>query len=105
MSEEATKVVVPIVAAVVALAALGYALMPFTAAGGVKCRGGFSGARPTAEAETGFVRGREERVCEAGGRSRSATAGIVALVALIGGASAVVIPPASERDWPASWFE
>jgi hypothetical protein len=105
MSDETTRVVVPIVAAVLALAALGYALMPFTAAGDVRCRGGFTGAVPTAPADTGFVRGREPQACQAGGRSRAATAGIVAFVALIGAASAVLIPPQSERDWPASWFE
>lgn len=105
MSDETTRVVVPIAAAVIALAALGYALMPFTAAGDVRCRGGISGATPTQPAETGFVRGREPKACKDGGRSRGVTAGFVALIALIGAASAVAIPPESERDWPASWFE
>ncbi len=105
MSEDTTKLVVPLIAVLVGLAALFYALMPFNGAGDVPCRGTLSGAKPRQEVIGGFVQGREEAVCRSAGRSRATTAGFVALIGLIGAAAAVAIPPESERDWPASWFE
>ena len=105
MSEETTKLVVPLIAVVVGLAALFYALMPFNGAGGVTCQGSFSGGKPRGAAVGGFVQGREETVCRNAGRSRITTAGFVAFIGLVGAAAAVLIPPESERDWPASWFE
>ena len=105
MSEESTKLIVPLIAVVVGLAALFYALMPFNGAGDVPCKGTFSGGEPRGAVVGGFVQGREEQVCKSAARSRITTAGFVALIALIGASAAVVIPPESERDWPASWFE
>lgn len=104
MTDETGKRVVPVVAAVVSLLALGWLVLPFEGGGQVDCRVSVGGTRPTRSLELGAITPREAKACRDAGMSRAITAGFVALFALVAAGATVVMPPEDERDWPASWF-
>lgn len=106
MTDDTGKRIAPIVAAVVSLAALGWLLLPFEGGGRVDCRASIGGeAKPTRSLDVGPLRATEIESCLDAGRSRGATAGFIALLALVTAAATVALPPEDERDWPASWFK
>ncbi len=76
--------VVPVVAALVIVAALVYGLMSFTFAGRVQCTGALFGSQPAPETPAGAIIGSPERACaDTGGRRR------VNAIVVIGAALAI----------------
>lgn len=105
MSDDTGKVVVPIVALIVALLAVGWLTLPFEGGGKVDCRVRLAGdGKPTRDVSAFAITDKEARSCRDGGRSRAVSAALVALLALAASGAAVLLPPEDERDWPASWF-
>lgn len=74
------------------LAVLGYALLPFRAAGALECGAALRGSEPERFVTVGLLVGRERRVCKAEGNSRLIAAGIAAVVLLGVGLAAVLLP-------------
>ena len=77
---------------IVLLGVFGYALSPFRAAGNLKCGGALLGSKPKERVVTGLLVGREKTVCRARGNSRLIVAGVAAVISLILGLSAVLLP-------------
>ncbi len=86
------RVLMVLVVVIVLLGGLAYAASPFTAAGGLKCKGALLGSEPRERVTTGILVGREKPVCRSEGNSRLLVAGIGTLVALIIGLGAVLLP-------------
>ncbi len=74
------------------LGVFAYAASPFKAAGGLECNGALLGSKPERRVTTGLLVGREKAVCRARGSSRLIVAGIAAVISLILGLSAVLLP-------------
>ena len=87
------KQVLAILAVVIALlGVLAYAASPFKAAGGLECNGALLGSKPEKRATTGLLVGREKSLCRAKGNSRLIVAGTAAVISLVLGLSAVLLP-------------
>lgn len=86
------RVLVALVVVVVLLGGLAYAAAPFTAAGGLRCKGALLGSQPRQRVTTGIIVGREKPLCRSEGNSRLLVGAIATLVALIIGLSAVLLP-------------
>lgn len=81
--------VVPVIAALVLVAALVYSLLPFTFAGRVECSGALFGSRADPDTPAGIIVGNPDEACaDTGGRRRvnALVAGVAALALGIGGA-------------------
>ncbi len=85
----------PIVALVVVLLAIGYALIPFQFADAIDCAPPLLGADARTETapSTGFIRPDED--CLASGKSRLTVSGVVAFLAVLAAAAAVGLKPLS----------
>ena len=88
---------VPIVALVVMMLAIGYALLPLQFADAIDCGAPLLGAEAKTEAEpsAGFIRPKED--CLASGKSRLTVSGVVAFVAVLFAAAAVGLRPISKE--------
>lgn len=86
------RVLVVLVVVIVLLGGLAYSASPFTAAGGLECKGALLGSQPRQRVTTGILVGREKSLCRSEGNSRLLVAGIAMLVALIIGLAAVLLP-------------
>ncbi len=86
------RVLVILAVVVVLLGSLAYAASPFTAAGGLKCKGALLGSDPRGAVTTGILVGREESVCQRAGNSRLWVAAIATLVGLVIALGAVLLP-------------
>ena len=85
--------VVPALAVLVVLGALVYAMVPYTVAGTVDCRGALRGAEPESDVPAGVIVGNPRRSCRDVGNSRLATAGVVGVAAVIVGVGGLLLPP------------
>ncbi len=86
------RAMLALVVVIVLLGSLAYAASPFTAAGGLKCKGALLGSQPRQRVTTGILVGREKPLCRSEGNSRLFVAGIATLAALVIGLSAVLLP-------------
>jgi hypothetical protein len=86
------RLLVILAVVVVLLGGLAYAASPFTAAGGLKCKGALLGSQPRNRVTTGILVGREKPVCRSEGNSRLFVAGIATVVALVIALGAVLLP-------------
>ncbi len=77
---------------IVLVGALAYAASPFTAAGGLKCKGALLGSEPRQSVTTGILVGREESVCRSEGNSRLWASAIATIVGLVIALGAVLLP-------------
>lgn len=85
---------VPLAALLVALLAVGYALLPFRFAGAVRCGAPLFGAEPETHEQVGFID--PGRACDDAGSSRLLTAATFALVAVAAAAGLALVP---EPGW------
>ena len=85
----------PLIALVVMLLAIGYALIPFQFADVIDCGAPLLGAEAKTESapSAGFIRPVED--CLAAGKSRLTVSGVVAFVAVLAAAAAVGLRPLS----------
>lgn len=90
MNETGKSVALVVVIAVIAV--LGFSLLPFKAAGGLRCDAPLRGGEPKERATQGYLVGREDMACGDKKGSRVAIAGIVGLLYLVVGTAAVVLP-------------
>ena len=81
-----------LVVAVAIIGTLSYGLLPFEAAGGLDCDASLRGADPKETATEGFLVNREEQACSDRSGSRITVMGIVALLYMMVGVGAVVLP-------------
>lgn len=81
-----------LVVAIAVIGVIGFALLPVRAAGGLRCEAPLRGADPTEVATEGYLVGREERACSDKSGSRLTVIGIVGVLYLVFGISAVVLP-------------
>ena len=81
-----------LVAAAALLAALGWMLLPFKAAGGVDCKAALFGSAPKERVTTGYLVGQEKGACQNRGNSRIVVSAIAGLVFLAVGVAAVLLP-------------
>ncbi len=86
------RVLVILAVVIVLVGGLAYAASPFTAAGGLECKGALLGSEPRRSVTTGVLVGREESVCQRAGNSRLWVAAIAAIVALVIALGAVLLP-------------
>lgn len=84
-----------LVIAITLIGVLGYGLLPFKAAGGLKCEAPLRGGDPKERATQGFLVGREDAACSSKQGSRLVIAGIVGILYLGIGTAAVVLPPSN----------
>ena len=90
--------VAPLVAAVFVVAAVVYALLPFTFAGVVECTPPLTGSSAHPDTPAGAVVGNPDEACAARGGTRLVNAGVVAAAAIVIGVAGAVLP--SERPPP-----
>jgi hypothetical protein len=88
--------VVPVVAAVVLVAAVVYALMPFTFAGVVRCSAPLTGSSADPSTPAGAVVGNPDEACAGSAGRRLVNAGAVAAAAVVLGVGGAFLP--SERQ-------
>ena len=81
-----------LVAAATVLAALGWMVLPFKAAGGLECKAALFGSAPKERGTTGYLVGQEKDVCRNRGNSRIVVSTIAGLVFLAVGVAAVLLP-------------
>lgn len=74
------------------LLAFSFALLPFEAAGGLKCEAPLQGAEPKEKATAGYLVGREDVACSRRSGSRVATAGVAGTLFLVIGLGSVFLP-------------
>ncbi len=86
------RVLVILAVVIVLLGSLAYAASPFTAAGGLKCKGALLGSEPRRSVTTGILVGREKSVCRQAGNSRLWVAAIATLAGLAIALGAVLLP-------------
>ena len=77
---------------IVLLGGLAYALAPFKAAGGLKCKAALLGSQPKERVTQGLLVGREKPVCRSKGNSRLFIAGFATVAAMAVVLSAVFLP-------------
>lgn len=87
-----TRKSVALVIAITVIGVLGFVLLPFKAAGGLRCEAPLRGGDPKERATQGYLVGREEVACANKNGSRLAIAGVMGLVYLVVGTAAVVLP-------------
>ena len=87
--------VAPLVAAVFVVAAVVYALLPFTFAGVVQCTPPLTGSSADPDTPAGTVVGNHDEACAAMGGNRLVNAGVVAVAAIVIGVAGAFLP--SER--------
>ena len=93
MTAKDQAVAVALAVAVAVMVAVGYALLPFTAAGGLECEAPLRGSDPKPDQRTaGFVLGREKGSCGRAGNGRLLSAGVAGMVFLGLGVGAAVLP-------------
>lgn len=92
------RVMVILAVVIVLVGTLAYAASPFTAAGGLECKGALLGSEPRRSVTTGILVGREESVCRSEGNSRLWLAGIATIVALVIALGAVLLPVGPIED-------
>ena len=73
-------------------ASLAYGLLPFRAAGAIRCSAVLRGSQPEQRATTGYLAGQERRSCRNKGNSRLFVGVVTALVLLVVGLGAVLLP-------------
>ena len=73
-------------------ASVAYGLVPFRAAGGIRCSAVLRGSAPQERTTTGFLAGQERRSCRNKGNSRLSIGVITGLVLLVVGSGAVLLP-------------
>ncbi len=97
MNYTSQQKVVPIVALVVMLLAIGYALIPFQFADAIDCGPPLLGAEAKTKTapSAGFIRPDED--CLASGKSRLTVSGVVAFLAVLTAAAAVGLRPLSKE--------
>lgn len=78
MTEKNRRTALVLAVAIALIFTIGWGIKPFTAAGGIDCRGPFKGSTPLEKARGGFVFGREDSVCDRSGGSRL-------IIAILGG--------------------
>ena len=89
--------VVPLVAAVIVVAALAYAIVPFTGPGAVECSGALFGSRADPDIPAGAIVGKTpEKACADSGSSRRLNAAVLAVAALAIGLGGAFLP--SDED-------
>jgi hypothetical protein len=71
---------------------LSFALLPLKAAGDLKCEAPLKGADPKERATEGYLVNREDSACSAKSKSRLTIVGIVGVLYIAFGVSAVVLP-------------
>jgi len=74
------------------MAALGFMMLPFTAAGGLECEAPLKGGEPKERATEGFLIGREDAACSRRSGSRVATGAISGGLFLLMGMASVLAP-------------
>ncbi|MGH9157909.1 MAG: hypothetical protein ACRD1K_19210 [Acidimicrobiales bacterium] len=74
------------------MAAIGFMLLPFDAAGGVKCDSPLKGGEPKERVTEGFLVGREGAACSRRSGSRVATGAVGGTLYLLIGLAAVLAP-------------
>ena len=84
--------VVPIVAALVLVAAVVYGLMPFTFAGRVECSGALFGSRAAPDTQAGAIIGSADDACADTGGRRRVNAIVVAVAAVAVGLGGAFLP-------------
>ncbi|MGH9179157.1 MAG: hypothetical protein ACRD0N_11485 [Acidimicrobiales bacterium] len=87
MGDQAKAALLVVVIAIMGV--LGYGLLRFEAAGGLKCDAPLRGADPREEVTEGFLVNREEQACSDESGSRLTVAGIVGILYLIIGMGAI----------------
>ncbi len=92
------RALVVLAVVVVLLGSLAYAVSPFTAAGGLKCKGALLGSEPRRSVTTGILVGREKSVCRQAGNSRLWVALIATLIGLVIALGAVLLPMGPVED-------
>lgn len=91
MRADTERKIIVLVALAVLAGVLVYTLLPFKVADAVSCGPALTGAEPrTDEVVVGLLR--PPKACEDAGRTRLVNAGIVALLAVVGGGGAVLYP-------------
>jgi hypothetical protein len=85
--------VVPVLALLVLIGTLVYALLPFRVAEVVDCQGALRGAKPRADVPPGAIVGTPRKACRDVGNSRLTTAGVVAVATVVIGVAGLVLPP------------
>ncbi len=90
--EARSEPLLPLVLAAVLLVMLAYGLLPFRAAGALRCSAPLRGGDPEQTVTTGFLVGQEGRVCRNEANSRLIVGGIATVVLLVVGVAAVVLP-------------
>ena len=90
--EPRRPVLLGLVVVSVVVAALAYGLLPFRAAGALPCSAVLRGADPEERATTGFLVGVENRACDSKAGSRIVLGAIAAVVLLVVGVGAVLMP-------------
>lgn len=73
-------------------ASAAYGLLPFRAAGGLRCSAVLRGGEPEERTAGGYLAGQEERACANEADSRLVIAAVTTVVLLIVGAGAVLLP-------------
>ncbi len=97
MRDETARKVIPLLALLVLAGVVVYMLLPFKVAGAVRCGPALTGAEPRSEEVTvGLLR--PPKACDDAGRNRLVNGGIVALLAVVGGAGALLFPRFVPRD-------
>ncbi|MGH9165165.1 MAG: hypothetical protein ACRDZW_06605 [Acidimicrobiales bacterium] len=74
------------------LLVLGFALLPFEAAGGLNCEAPLRGGDPEEKATEGYLVGREDVACSRRSGSRVTTAAVTGTLFLIIGLGSVFLP-------------
>lgn len=92
MSGRDQKLALVLVAAITVMGFVGYGLLDYDAAGGLNCQAPLRGADPLERATEGFLVNREAQACDDASGSRLTVGGIVALLYLIIGTGAVLLP-------------
>jgi predicted lysophospholipase L1 biosynthesis ABC-type transport system permease subunit len=85
-------VLLALVLAAVLVTVLAYGLLPFRAAGAIRCSALLRGSDPRERATTGYLVGQEGRACHNKGSSRLFIGAVAAVVLLVVGVGAVLMP-------------
>lgn len=92
MTGRETTIGAVLAVAIAVMLGLGVMLLPFEAAGGIKCEAPLQGAEPKERAETGFLIGREAAACERRSGSRVTTGAVGGSLYLLLGLASVLAP-------------
>ena len=92
MTPKDRSIAVALAVAIGVFGMLGFALLPLEAAGGLKCESPLKGSDPKERFTEGYLVNREDKACSDKSGSRITIIGIVGVIYIAFGVSAVVLP-------------